>query len=180
MSQPTNPKAFDRSLLEQALKDLANSPSGLEVFLQSALEIGLGTMSIRTRYDESEQRFKAEMVPPRDIWLDVVRPEISPLDLELARQAMAIREREVIFASSQPFTPVEPSPSSIVPSNLSADSLLTSFLSTTSSKSSGSKSTSSKSGPPKLLSSHSKETATRNSSLSSGKSSRDPDRKPDR
>lgn len=176
MSLPINPGAFDRSMLEQALEELKDTPELFNSLARSALLTELATTSARTNFNEYEKSLKAQgfhalMMQARELEAVRVSPEMLALDLELAREARDTLENVVTSALLGESTMEKPSRSFTAPSNLSGDSLLTSFLSITSSKSSGSKSTSSKSGLPKLLSSPSKGTQTKSSTPSFLKSS---------
>lgn len=181
MSLPTNPKAFDPSLLASLTRELFERPDAFQKSPFADLLTASQTMSIRPRSNESFARFMDAPSPAElyekekrraeELYQLRMMYEASPVVmsqsvLESLNRDMATRVNEVISASLAASIPTEPSRSSTGPSNLSGASLMTSFLSRTSAKNSRSNQSSSKSGPPKLLSSPSRAIATKSSSQS--------------
>lgn len=187
MSLPTNPKAFDLSLLDSLTRELHERPNELLKSLLGELPTESPIMSTprrstgsfsnyteeyvgeemltRAEYDRRRQRDYEKLVMLQQMYAPVPEETFRFASASL-RQAMDTMANEVISASLAGSIPSEPSRSSTDQSNFSGASLTTSFLSGTYAKNSKSNPSTSRSGLPKLLSSPSKAIATKSSTQS--------------
>jgi hypothetical protein len=187
MSLPINQKAFDLSLLDSLTRESLERPNESLQSQLADLPIESQITWHRKKWNESFSSSTEDLVPNEYMsreqfeyrrrmnyealmMLQQASPpdlvEMPPYVLESLRRDMDTRVNEAISASWVESTPSAPLRSSTDRSNLSGASLTTSFLSRTSAKNSTSSQSSSRSGLPKLLSSPSGGTATKNSTRS--------------